>query len=83
MAAGVKEDRIDSAGGVKIFVRSWKPAGKPKATVVICHGVKSHSGQYLWAGEQLAAAGYSVYALDLRGRGKSDGPRFFITDAAE
>jgi alpha-beta hydrolase superfamily lysophospholipase len=83
MAQGVKEDRIDSAGGVKIFVRSWKPAGKPKAIVVICHGVKSHSGQYLWPAEQLAAAGYSVYALDLRGRGKSDGPRFFINDAAE
>ena len=35
--------------------------------VVICHGVNSHGGQYLWAGEQFAARGLAAYALDLRG----------------
>ena len=78
MAQGVKEDRIDSTGGAKIFVRSWKPSGKPKAIVVLCHGFNSHGGLYVWAAEQLVAGGYSVYALDLRGRGKSDGPRFYV-----
>jgi alpha-beta hydrolase superfamily lysophospholipase len=38
-------------------------ATKPRALVVICHGVNSHSGQYLWVGEQLAAAGYAVYPV--------------------
>jgi alpha-beta hydrolase superfamily lysophospholipase len=78
MAQAVKEDRIDSSGGVKIFVRSWKPAGKPKTIVVLCHGFNAHGGLYVWAAEQLVAGGYSVYALDLRGRGKSDGPRFYV-----
>jgi alpha-beta hydrolase superfamily lysophospholipase len=51
--------------------------------VVVCHGVNSHSGQYLWVGEQLAAAGFAVYALDLRGRGRSDGERFYVEDVAD
>jgi acylglycerol lipase len=79
----LKEERVQSAGGVQIYLRSWRPAGKPRAVVVICHGVNSHGGQYIWAAEQLVAGGLSVYALDLRGRGKSDGPRFYVDDIAD
>lgn len=81
--AATHEEKIDSAKGFKIFVRSWQPAVAPRAVVVICHGVNSHSGQYLWAGEQLAAAGHAVFALDLRGRGQSDGERFYVEDVAD
>src|SRR5262245_20148601 len=66
------EERIDTTGGLKIFVRSWKPEAKPRAVVVICHGVNSHGGQYIWPGEQFAKRDFAVYALDLRGRGQSD-----------
>jgi acylglycerol lipase len=79
----VREERIPSAGGVQIFVRSWQPAAGPRAVVVICHGVNSHGGQYLWTADRLAAHGFAVYALDLRGRGRSDGPRFYVDDVAE
>jgi alpha-beta hydrolase superfamily lysophospholipase len=68
---------------VKIHVRSWQPEPKPRAVIVICHGVNSHSGQYFWTGEQLAASGLAVYALDLRGRGRSDGERFYVEDVAD
>jgi alpha-beta hydrolase superfamily lysophospholipase len=51
--------------------------------VVICHGVNSHGGQYTWAAEQLVTRGFSVYALDLRGRGRSDGPRFYVETVAD
>jgi alpha-beta hydrolase superfamily lysophospholipase len=77
------EERIDSAKGLKIFVRSWIPAVAPKAVLVICHGVNSHSGQYLWVGEQFAAAGFAPFALDLRGRGLSEGDRFYVEDVAD
>jgi len=73
-----KEDRITGGAGLSIFVRSWLPAGPPRAIVVICHGVKSHSGYYFWTADQLVADGYAVYALDLHGRGKSDGERFYL-----
>jgi len=78
-----REERIESSKGVNIFVRSWRTAGKPRGVLVICHGVNSHGGQYLWAGEQLAAAGLAVFALDLRGRGKSDGERFYVENVAD
>jgi acylglycerol lipase len=76
--ANVHEERIASSKGITIFVRSWTPPLAPRAVLVICHGVNSHSGQYLWAGTQLAAAGLAVFALDLRGRGQSDGERFYV-----
>ena len=72
------EEYITGASGLRIFVRSWLPDGAPKAVVAICHGVNSHSGQYFWAAGQLVAEGYAVFALDLRGRGNSDGERFFV-----
>jgi acylglycerol lipase len=73
-----REDRIDGPAGLKIFVRSWLPEAKPRAIVTICHGVNSHSGYYGWAAEQLVSRGLAVYALDLHGRGQSDGERFYL-----
>src|SRR5262245_17391408 len=81
--ANVHEETIDSTKGVRIFVRSWRPETTPRAAIVVCHGVNSHSGQYLWVGEQLAASGLAVLALDLRGRGRSDGERFYVEDVAD
>jgi acylglycerol lipase len=77
-ANAVLEERCESAGGVEIFVRSWRPERKARAVVAIVHGFNSHGGQYLWAAEQLQARGFAVYALDLRGRGRSQGERFYV-----
>ena len=71
------------ADGLSIFVRSWRPERAPRAIVVICHGVKSHSGYYSWAGARLAASGFAVHALDLRGRGQSSGERFYVEHVSE
>ncbi|MGH6997709.1 MAG: lysophospholipase [Phenylobacterium sp.] len=77
------EETFEGAGGLKIFMRSWRPAGAPKAIVVISHGFNSHSGQYLWVAEQLAAKGLAVYAHDYRGRGLSEGERFHVEHVNE
>jgi alpha-beta hydrolase superfamily lysophospholipase len=77
------ESTFEGKGGIPIFTRAWKPDGPARAVVVIVHGFNSHSGQYLWVGEQLAAKGLAVYALDHRGRGKSGGERFFVETAAD
>ena len=76
--AHVHEEWLPGAGGMKIFVRSWQPATTPRAIVAIVPGFKSHSGHYHWTGENLAAQGFAVSAVDLRGRGKSDGERFYV-----
>ena len=73
----MREETIASTGG-NIFVRSWRPAETPRAVVVIVPGFNSHSGYYLWVGAQLAGQGFATYALDLRGRGQSDGERFYV-----
>src|SRR5688572_18622365 len=73
----MNESTFEGSGGLKIFTRSWIPDDAPRASVVIVHGFNSHSGQYLWTGEKFAASGFAVYALDLRGRGRSEGERYF------
>ena len=71
-------ETVEKADGLRIFIRSWRPETCARAAVVICHGVNSHSGYYGWTAEQLVADGFAVYALDLHGRGKSDGERFYL-----
>ncbi len=83
VAGNPSEEKIASADGTRIHVRAWSAIGRPLAAVVICHGVNSHGGQYLWAGGQFASAGYATFALDLRGRGKSDGARFHVGRISE
>jgi acylglycerol lipase len=72
------EEWLDGKGGLRIFTRHWEPEGEPKASIVICHGVNSHGGQYARAAEEFAARGFAVTALDLRGRGRSEGERFYV-----
>src|SRR5262245_12645470 len=77
----MNESSFQGVGGLKIFTRSWRPAsGKPRGVVVIVHGFNSHSGYYTWVAEQLVGSGLAVYALDLRGRGNSDGERFYVQE---
>jgi len=82
MGITAKEETFDSVGSIKIHLRSWAPE-HPRAVIVICHGVNSHGGQYAWVAAQFVARGFAVYALDLRGRGKSEGERFYVENVAE
>ncbi len=77
-----KEETLAGAGGA-LFVRSWSGTSQPRALLVICPGFNSHSGYYAWVGAQSAEAGYATYALDLRGRGKSEGERFYVQTFAD
>jgi acylglycerol lipase len=79
----MQEEDFTSAGGLRIHLRSWRPEGEPRAVVAICHGVNSHGGQHAWTAEQLTAKGFVVYAVDLRGRGASEGERFYVEDVAD
>jgi acylglycerol lipase len=80
----MNEESFEGVAGYRIFMRSWRPtAGRPRGAVVVVHGFNSHSGYYQWTAEQLLSLGLSVYALDLRGRGRSDGERFFVAKFAD
>lgn len=81
-ADNIVEESFTGKGGLRIFLRSWS-ASAPRAVIVICHGVNAHGGQYLWPAGQFAEQGYAVFALDLRGRGQSEGERFYVEDIAD
>jgi len=49
-----------------------------RGVVVIVPGFNSHSGYYAWVADALSASGLAVFAVDLRGRGRSDGERFYV-----
>ena len=77
------EEDFTGTGGVRLHLRSWLPEGTPRGVVAICPGFNAHGGQYAWTAEKLAARGFAVYAVDVRGRGKSEGERFYVEDVAE
>ncbi len=65
-------------GKFDLFVRSWRGDGEARGVVVIVPGFNSHSAYYATVAERLVKSGLVVYAVDLRGRGRSDGERFYV-----
>ena len=72
------EQTFEGVGGLNIFMRSWRPEVTPRAVTVLIHGFNAHSGYMVWPAEQFVTNGFAAYALDLRGRGKSEGERFYV-----
>jgi acylglycerol lipase len=64
--------------GAQIYAQAWLPDGKPKAALLIVHGLAEHSGRYTNVIEHLVPLGYAAYALDLIGHGRSEGERAYI-----
>ena len=69
---------MDGAGGEKLFWQAWQPAGDKRGVLVVMHGLKDHSSRYSGLAQKLTAAGYALYAFDLRGHGRSSGRRVQI-----
>ena len=69
--------------GLNIFTRTWLPQQTIKGTIVIVHGFNAHSAYYQWVADQFTAIGLAVYALDLHGRGQSEGERFYVQNIYE
>jgi acylglycerol lipase len=69
---------VENASGLKIAFRSWRPEGTAHAAIVVVPGCNAHSGSYEWVAEQFVAKDLAVYAVDLHGRGNSDGERFYV-----
>ena len=61
--------------GVQFYFQSWQPETPAKAIACLVHGLGEHSGRYAHVGAALNVAGYALLGFDLRGHGKSGGPR--------
>ena len=66
-----------ASDGLSIFAQSWSPDGKARAVVALVHGLGEHSGRYPLLVDKLPPAGYAISAYDLRGHGKTGGPRVY------
>jgi acylglycerol lipase len=73
-----KTSTFDNKSGLKIFTRTWLPEKDIRGAIIIVHGLNSHSGYYQWVADQFTTLNYAVYALDLEGRGESEGERFYV-----
>ena len=65
---------LESADGVKIFYREYQTE-EERGRLVIANGIGEHSGRYGNVVSKLLPGGISVWAVDLRGHGKSGGRR--------
>jgi alpha-beta hydrolase superfamily lysophospholipase len=71
----LREDCFPGHDRLPLFERSWLPAERPRAAIVLVHGLIEHSGCHAATALELVRQGFSVHALDLRGHGRSAGPR--------
>jgi alpha-beta hydrolase superfamily lysophospholipase len=58
-----------------IYAQDWRPDGELVAAVALVHGHNDHSGRFAHVAQALCDAGYALLAPDLRGNGRSGGPR--------
>ncbi len=56
--------------GMKLYLQAWMPE-KPKAGMLLVHGLGEHSGRYRHIVEKLNNLGVAVFTFDGRGHGKS------------
>lgn len=77
---------LRDTGEPALRVTAVRPAtgvGAARATVLLCHGLGEHSGRHLHVAAAYAAAGIGCVLIDLRGHGRSEGPRGHAGSLAE
>jgi acylglycerol lipase len=77
MGKNTNERMMTTRDGFNIFL-SQDPADRPRAVIIIVHGLGEHSGRYNYPVSRFNEWGYSVYRFDLRGHGRSGGDRGYV-----
>jgi acylglycerol lipase len=68
---------------LNLYYQSWLPDGKPKAVLLIVHGLAEHSGRYGNLVDYFLPKGYALYSLDHQGHGKSEGLRGYVSSFSD
>lgn len=76
------EHRFLAFDGTPIFYRRLRAPGA-RAGLLIVHGMGEHGGRYRHVAEYFAAMGFECFVPDLRGFGKSGGPRAFAERSSD
>ncbi len=62
-----------ASDGLELAGRLFRPAGRLRGALLVCHGAGSSKENHSIMGEQAAAAGLAALTFDFRGHGESDG----------
>ncbi len=65
---------ITTPDNIQLYLTGWMP-DNPRAALLLVHGIGEHSARYGHVISALNVRGYSVFAYDQRGHGKSGGQR--------
>lgn len=76
----MEDDAFLTADGTRLRARLDLPPGPPRAAFVLVHGLGDQVDglPYATAAAALAARGFAVLRLELRGHGRSGGPRVHV-----
>lgn len=73
-----------TSSGSTIYYQLWLPSDQePVAILALVHGFGEYTGLYAAVAEFFVARGIAVFAMDLRGHGRSPGARGFIQGWAD
>jgi len=61
-----------------LFYQGYLPTEKPRAILLIVHGLAEHSGRYINVVDYFVPRGYAVYSFDQQGHGQSEGMRGYV-----
>lgn len=67
----MSEDWVTFPDSHKLYTKTWKAAGSPKARLIFVHGFSDHINFYDVLFPPLASQGIEVHAFDQRGWGRS------------
>lgn len=69
---------VRARDGLDLREYEWPAVGKPRAHLLLVHGIAEHAGRYPHVATQLASAGITTHAYDQRGFGGSGGHRAYV-----
>ena len=78
LGAGFSETTLQTDDGLALYARAWSPRGDARASLVVVHGLRDHGDRYAPLARELNQRGIAVYAMDLRGHGRSEGARVTV-----
>jgi alpha-beta hydrolase superfamily lysophospholipase len=71
MAKRSEAAMLQAADGTRVHYLRWLPDGEVRGSVQIVHGASEHSARYGRLAASLTGEGLAVYAMDLRGHGRT------------
>jgi len=71
----IQEFSWQTSDNLKIFAQVWQPEKTVRAVIALVHGLGEHCNRYAHVAEFYNQQGIAVVSFDLRGHGRSEGPR--------